>query len=144
MRTIFRVRGAILPVGGIPRVSEHPTLSFRTLGGCAMTGATRPRNGKATKVPYAPKGGKAKADDPLTWGSRTAAEAKPRQIGNGSGGGIGIQLGPLGGDTFLAGIDLDSCLGNDGAPVPWAATILHAVPTYAERSPSGHGIKAFV
>jgi hypothetical protein len=101
------------------------------------------RNGKATKVPYAPQGGKAKADDPSTWGTRAEAEAHAARIVNGSGGGVGIQLGDLGGDTFLAGIDLDSCLDEDGALAPWAAAILNAVPTYAEKSPSGRGIKAF-
>jgi putative DNA primase/helicase len=101
------------------------------------------RNGKPTKVPYAPQGGKAKADDPLTWSVRVAAEAQAARIANGSGGGIGIQLGDLGDGTFLAGIDLDSCLDDDGVLAPWATPILHAVTTYAEKSPSGRGVKLF-
>lgn len=47
------------------------------------------RHGKKTKVPYAPRGGKAKADNPFTWGNRAAAEARAAEIVNGSGGGIG-------------------------------------------------------
>jgi hypothetical protein len=98
------------------------------------------RKGKATKVPYSPHGGKAKTDDPSTWGSRAEAEGTAKQIANGSGG-IGIQLGDLGDGNFLAGVDLDSCIADDGTIAPWAAAILKAVPTYAEKSPSGHGIK---
>jgi putative DNA primase/helicase len=101
------------------------------------------RNVKATKVPYAPQGGKAKADDPATWGIRVAAEARAAKIVNGTGGGIGIQLGDLDANKLLGGIDLDSCIVDDGTIAPWAAAILSAVPTYAEKSPSGRGIKLF-
>jgi AAA domain len=99
------------------------------------------RNGKATKVPYAPQGGKAKVNVPRTWDVRAAAEARAKEIVNGSGGGIGIQLGDLQNDTFLVGIDLDSCLAGEGDLAHWAARILDALPTYAEKSPSGRGIK---
>jgi putative DNA primase/helicase len=101
------------------------------------------RGGKPTKVPYAPSGKRAKADDPSTWGTRAAAEARAAKIVNGQGGGIGIELGDLGGDVYLAGLDLDSCLGEDRIVAPWAEAILSTVPTYAEVSPSGLGLKAF-
>jgi predicted P-loop ATPase len=101
------------------------------------------RGGKLTKVPYAPDGKKAKADDPWTWGTRKAAEARASRIVNGQGGGVGIQLGDLGGDMHLCGVDLDSCITDDGALASWAAEILFAVPTYTERSPSGRGLKMF-
>lgn len=101
------------------------------------------RGGKATKVPYAPDGKKAKADDPSTWGARTAAQACAAKIINGLGGGIGIQLGDLAGDMHLGGLDLDSCIADDGALAPWAAEILSAVATFTERSPSGRGLKMF-
>jgi len=100
------------------------------------------RGGKYTKVPYAPSGLKAKADDPSTWGTRPAAEACARRIVNGLGGGVGIELGDLGADQHLAGMDLDSCL-QDGDVAPWAAAILNAVDSYAETSPSGRGLKIF-
>ena len=101
------------------------------------------RGGKPTKVPYAPDGRKAKANDPSTWGIRAEAEFSAKKIVNGRGGGIGIQLGDLGADIHLGGIDLDSCISEDGALASWAAEILSAIPTYAERSPSGHGLKMF-
>jgi hypothetical protein len=100
------------------------------------------RKDKKTKIPYAPAGGMAKADDPSTWGPRMAAEQRQKRISNGLGGGIGIELGDLGGDTYICGIDLDSCLDCDKL-APWAAAILKAAPSYAEISPSGTGIKLF-
>lgn len=57
-------------------------------------------------------------------------------------GGVGIQLGDLDGDLYLAGVDLDSCLEN-GILTAWAAPILEAIQSYAEISPSGTGLKAF-
>jgi predicted P-loop ATPase len=101
------------------------------------------RGGKPTKVPYAPQVGRAKADDPSTWGTRAEAETRAAKIVNGQGGGIGIELGDLGSGAFLAGIDLDSCITDDGALAPWAAEILRDVLTYTERSPSGRGLKLY-
>ena len=43
----------------------------------------------------------------------------------------------------LSGIDLDSCIADDGTIAPWAVEILSIVPTYTERSPSGRGLKQF-
>ena len=101
------------------------------------------RGVKMTKVPYAPNGKKAKADNPATWGTRAEAEARAAKLVNGQGGGIGIELGDLGGDTYLAGIDLDSCFGEDGTLATWAEAIIDAVRSYAEVSPSGGGLKLF-
>jgi predicted P-loop ATPase len=104
---------------------------------------SEPRGCKVTKVPYAPTGRRAKADDPATWGTRAEAEARAKKIVNGQGGGIGIQLGDLGEGTHLCGIDLDSCIAEDGALAAWALEILRTAPTYTERSPSGRGLKLF-
>jgi KaiC/GvpD/RAD55 family RecA-like ATPase len=101
------------------------------------------RGGKPSKVPYGPSGNRAKSDDPATWGIRADAEAMAARIVNGQGGGVGIELGDLGGDTHLAGIDLDSCLRDDGTLATWAEQILDIVQSYAEVSPSGSGIKLF-
>lgn len=101
------------------------------------------RGRKPTKVPYAPNGKRAKADDPATWGTRDEVEQCAAKLVNGQGGGIGIQLGDLGNDAHLAGIDLDSCLGENGALAGWAASILDLVSSYAEVSPSGLGLKLF-
>jgi putative DNA primase/helicase len=102
-----------------------------------------PRGGKPTKVPYATDGKKAKADDPATWGTRAEAEASAARLVNEGSGGVGIQLGDLGNDVHLAGIDLDCCLGVDGVFAGWASAILDTVPSYAEVSPSGRGLKLF-
>jgi len=101
------------------------------------------RGGRLTKIPYGPRGGKAKADDPATWGTRAEAEAKAAEIVEDQGGGIGIELGDFGCDTYLAGIDLDSCLSDKGVLAPWAAEILRVVQSYTEVSPSGRGLKVF-
>src|SRR5260370_1426071 len=95
------------------------------------------RNGKATKVPYAPQGGKAKADDSSTWGTREAAEGQAAKIANGSGGGIGVQLGEFDDGNFLGGIGLDSFIPQDGTTPPWAALIPAAK---TQKSGAGNGL----
>jgi hypothetical protein len=101
------------------------------------------RGGKLTKVPYSPHTGhKAKADDPRTWNTRSAAEACAHNIVNGLGGGIGIELGDLGDSTSLGGIDLDTCL-SEGMYEPWAVEVITRIGSYTEVSPSGTGAKIF-
>jgi hypothetical protein len=103
------------------------------------------RKGKPTKVPYCPHGGKARVDDPQTWGPRAEAAAKAEQLVNGKGnGGVGIVLGDLGNGFHLIGIDLDSCVDEDSRLARWAEEILALLPSYVERSPSSTGIKAFL
>jgi hypothetical protein len=98
-----------------------------------------------TKVPYSPvSGAKARADDPSTWGSRSAAEARAARLPKPFGvGGVGIQLGDLGDGRSIGGIDLDSCRDEDGSLAPWASEIIDRLETYAEVSPSGRGAKLF-
>jgi putative DNA primase/helicase len=100
------------------------------------------RGDKLTKVPYCGTDKKAKADDPATWMCRTEADRVAARIVNGLGGGIGYELGDLGNDLFIAGLDLDSCLNGTGL-ADWAAVVLAAIPTYGEVSPSGTGLKLF-
>ena len=99
--------------------------------------------GKPTKVPYGPGGAKAKADDPATWGTREAAEARapqlPRPFGSG---GVGLELGDHAGHA-IGGIDLDTCRAETGDLAPWALEVMQRFPTYAEVSPSGSGVKLF-
>jgi hypothetical protein len=102
----------------------------------------RSKAAKPTKVPYGRDGRDAKADDPATWVTRPKAEATARRIVNGLGGGVGIELGDVGADLHLGGLDLDSCL-IDGNLADWAARILETAYSYAETSPSGTGIKVF-
>jgi hypothetical protein len=106
---------------------------------------------KPTKVPYSatasggPRQGFGSSTDPATWGVRTQAETRARELANGSTTmtGIGIVLGEIDKVRSLLGIDLDSCLDDNRQLAPWAAAILQTVPSYAEISPSGRGIKVF-
>jgi hypothetical protein len=99
--------------------------------------------GKLTKVPYGLGGKPAKADKPETWLTYEEATALYRRIVNGKGGGVGIELGDLGTDQYLVGVDLDSCIDESGCLALWADKILAELDSYAETSPSGKGVKAF-
>ena len=101
------------------------------------------RRGKLTKVPYGANGKPAKANDPATWVIRADATALAKRIANGRGGGIGLELGDLGGDLYIVGFDLDSCIDENRCLTLWAENILTELDTYAETSPSGTGVKAF-
>ena len=96
-------------------------------------------------MPYTPgTTRKAEADDPATWGIRSAAQATADRLPKPFGaGGVGIELGELGNGLALGGIDLDTCRDPAGTLAPWAAEILAEFATYAEVSPSGTGIKVF-
>ena len=66
----------------------------------------------------------------------------PRLV-NGTGGGIGLQLGVLGDGRAIGGIDLDTCRAADGTLEPWAAEVVARIGSYTEVSPSGTGAKVF-
>jgi primase-polymerase (primpol)-like protein len=104
------------------------------------------------KVPFQVSGEEAKADDPSTW-SDFAAVAKTYQANLRFWAGIGFEFSA---DDPFVGIDLDGCRRDDRAFVPWASELRakFAVPgvpdaidiikrlvTYAEVSPSEHGVK---
>ena len=104
---------------------------------------TQLRRGKQTKVPYAPGGGWAEADNPRTWGTRDEAEARaatlPRPFREG---GIGIELGEFGNlGIAIGGIDLDTCCQLGGPLEPWASEVVERFASYTETSPSGTGAK---
>ena len=71
----------------------------------------------------------AKSNDPTTWTTLEAAQA--------TGGSLGFVFAAGGG---LVGIDLDGCIVG-GEIMPWALEVLERIPSYAEYSPSGTGIK---
>ena len=102
-------------------------------------------DGKPTKVPYNPNGGKAMADRPSTWGNRPDAERRAAVLAKPYGlGGIGLELAPLGDGRSLAGVDLDTCRDKDtGQLEGWAEDVLASFDTYAEVSPSFTGAKLF-
>jgi hypothetical protein len=102
------------------------------------------RGGKKTKPPYdvhLPRLGS--ATDPATWGTHVEAEGRARQLDDGRKTGCGTVLGDIGDHLFLAGIDLDGSLDDNGALASWAVRIVSALGSYAEVSPSGRGLKAF-
>lgn len=100
--------------------------------------------GPPRKVPYSPKGGKAKASDPATWGTRAQAEMRAGKLPKPCGlGGIGPVFGILGDGRIIGGIDLDTCRDAAGAIQPWALEIVERFASYTEVSPSGTGAKVF-
>jgi primase-polymerase (primpol)-like protein len=85
------------------------------------------------KRPVTVTGRPASSTDPETW--TTFLEAKASTAGTGFG-------FVLNGDG-IAGLDLDHCV-TDGVLSPAALAILERLPgTYAELSPSGHGVRLF-
>jgi putative DNA primase/helicase len=101
------------------------------------------RGRRLTKVPYGRNGHGAKPTIQPPGSPKDQATALEQRISNGHGGGIGYELGDVGSDTHLCGIDLDSCLDQDRKIAPWASVIVAAVSTYSEISPSGRGLKSF-
>ena len=101
------------------------------------------RNGQLTKVPYCSATRQAEADDTSTWLPHDQAVLIADAVVNGSGGGIGIELGHCG-DVWIAGVDLDTCRDPvTGIIEPWAATVIERLNSYAEVSPSQSGVKQF-
>jgi hypothetical protein len=101
------------------------------------------RDGKTTKVPYFSPGMRAEANNPSTWLTHDAAVALAQIIINGTGGGVGIELGPCG-ECWIIGVDLDACRDPaTGVIEPWAMEVIERFGTYGEVSPSGTGVKLF-
>ncbi len=102
------------------------------------------RNGKITKVPYCSATRQAEADDASTWLPHDQAVLIAEAIVNGSGGGIGIELGQCG-EAWIAGVDLDTCRDPvSGIVEPWAVAVIERLNSYTEVSPSQTGVKAFL
>src|SRR5262249_53668371 len=96
---------------------------------------------KPTKVPYAPcLGRRASTTDDSTWATRAiamrAAEEEKRD-------GVGLVLAPLDEGRHLGGIDLDSCIDDEGNVAPWAREIVELVAIYTEAARRGQGLKIF-
>lgn len=99
--------------------------------------------GAWTKVLYQPEApvSRAMSNQPRTWGSFPRAvqafDREPEVFA-----GVGFVFSER--DPFC-GVDLDACLDADGNPLPWAADLLALLSgTYAEVSPSGRGVKAYL
>ena len=96
-----------------------------------------PRDGnKVAKPPYdAQTGKKASVVDPSTWATFERASKAAPLFGFD---GIGFVFTQ--GDPYV-GIDLDNCRDSQTGEVkPWAASIIKAVDSYTEISPSGKGV----
>jgi hypothetical protein len=101
------------------------------------------RGDERTKVPYIAPGRMAEADNAATWLPHDQAVLIADAIVNGSGGGIGIELGQCG-EAWIAGVDLDSCRDLvSGIVEPWATEVIKRLDSYAEVSPSRTGVKQF-
>jgi hypothetical protein len=104
------------------------------------------RNGKRTKVPYCVYDPTKPADtsDPQTWDTYASAERALRELEGTSrrADGLGRVFSASDG---LCGVDLDNCLGADGAILPWAQPYVRRLAgSYCEISPSGRGLKFWV
>lgn len=95
------------------------------------------REGRWTKVPINPHtGGMASTTNPESWGTLSEAfawhDAHPESHG------VGIVLTKGWG---VVGVDLDHCVDGEGSIAAWATKVITGLPTYAEISPSGTGVK---
>ena len=132
----------------MPTPSDDPiTLTAMATWPCFVAWQTEDRgDGKPpTKVPYAPDGRKARANQRSTWGTRAAAEEMAAKLPKPYGvGGVGLEFAPLDDGRALAGIDLDTCRDpGTGQFEQWALDIIERFGSYAETSPSGTGAKIF-
>lgn len=84
------------------------------------------------KRPMTTAGRWASTTDPSTWSDHATAAASS------TGDGIGFVLAAADG---IVVVDLDHCVGPDGAVAPWALALLEVLPpTYTERGASGTGL----
>ena len=91
------------------------------------------RGGKRTKVPYSPRGGAAKSNDPSTWATLPEAQGAAER---GQCDGIGFMF-----DGTCFGVDIDHCIDPDtGEITAEALAIAKALHSYTEFSPSGTGL----
>jgi len=94
-----------------------------------------------TKVPIdLATGGYASSTDATTWTAfEEAVASHEREETRTDGIGFVVQE-----ENPVVGVDLDDCRDPDtGELEPWAAALLEEVPTYAEVSPSGTGLRLF-
>ncbi|MEE8392453.1 MAG: DNA primase, partial [Anaerolineae bacterium] len=97
------------------------------------------RRGKVTKVPYIPGTIRcARSNDPSTWRTFEEAMASCRR-----GGFDGVSYAFSADDGFT-GIDLDHSVSDCGILEPWALQIVQELNSYAEWSPSGHGVHIII
>lgn len=98
------------------------------------------KDGKPTKPPYvANNGSLASSTDPTTWMAYAKAEAAFKKAGHD---GLGFVVTA---DDPYCGIDLDHCRDKaTGAIDAWAMTIVTALDSYTEVTPSGEGLRVWI
>src|SRR5262249_21715297 len=94
------------------------------------------RDGKWTKPPYRPDGSLASTTDPATWVMFGEALAAYRA---GGWDGVGRVLVR---EDRVVGLDLDKVISEQGVLDPAANEVITLMGGYAERSPSGRGVRA--
>ncbi len=96
-------------------------------------------SGKHEKIPVNPHtGGRASVDKATTWGTFEEAVAAVERFRLEGAGFVFTENDPY------VGVDIDGCVDPDGVIAPWAMKIVRTLDSYAEISPSGTGIKAWV
>jgi hypothetical protein len=81
--------------------------------------------------------------DPGTWTSFDEAIKSVRTINKD--GGIGFVIHGKAIEQKLVGFDLDGCRNPEtGELAPWAEELLNRIPSYAEYTPSGYGLRVWV
>lgn len=104
-----------------------------------VTWRSERREGRPTKIPYAPSTGRrASTTDASSWARFDAAVGAWRL-----GGYDGIGFAFHENDPYC-GVDLDDCLEGAGNLTAEAEMIVQRLDTYAEISPSGRGVKLFL
>jgi hypothetical protein len=97
--------------------------------------------GKWSKAPFcATTGAPASATDPLTW-SRFEDAVEAMRASQGRFAGLGFVLTH---QDRLAVVEVEDALADDGTLDAEAARLLERLDTYAEATPSGRGVRAFV
>jgi hypothetical protein len=136
-----RVRPQIDKPDPLPVVVEHIPGDLRHLKRWVCWRWTW--NGKKwDKPPLQPCGRAASSTDPATWSPFDDVLAAHRAE---KFDGIGITLGNVGDDRWLAGMDLDKVRDlQTGRLEPWAAWAVQRLDTYTEVSPSQRGVKSLV
>lgn len=102
----------------------------------------RERDGKTQKLPFDPKKGRlARSNDHASWVPyEYAVNAAMHNFHRFPG--ISFALGEQNTKSGIIGIDIDHCISN-GVIDPGAQKIIDTVASYAEYSPSGHGVHIF-
>jgi hypothetical protein len=94
---------------------------------------------KPTKVPYLPAARrKASSTNPRTWNDFDTCWRSA--FVDGAAHGIGVVVD--GSDDLMAA-DLDDCIHESDVVKPWARVAVRKLNSYAERSPSGRGLRVF-